>query len=89
MEQFLINLQNITITQYAIFIPLFLIIYFLPAILAFMFNKKYLKIIAVANIPAGFSMIAWFALIIFAITGNASDKLIEKLKLNKGELKNS
>jgi len=85
MEQFITSLQSLTFIQYAIFIPLFLIIYFIPTILAYFFNKKNLKIIAVANVPAGFSMLIWFALIIFSITGNASDKLLNKLKLKKNE----
>jgi len=86
MEQFITALQNLTFIQYAIFIPLFLIVYFIPTILAYFFNKKHLKVIAVANVPAGFSIIIWFALIVFSITGNASDKLLEKLKLKKTEV---
>ncbi|WP_052379893.1 MULTISPECIES: superinfection immunity protein [unclassified Pseudoalteromonas] len=83
MEQFLTTLQNLTFIQYATFIPLFLIIYFIPTILAYFFNRQNLKIIAIANVPAGFSMLIWFALIIFSITGNASDKLLKKLKITK------
>jgi hypothetical protein len=81
MEQFITSLQSLTFMQYAIFIPLFFIIYFIPTILAYFFNKQNLKIIAIANVPAGFSMLIWGALIIFSITGNASDKLLQKLKL--------
>jgi len=87
MEQFFTTLQSLTFIQYATFIPLFLIVYFIPTILAYFFNKNNLKIIAIANIPAGFSMLIWFALIIFSITGNASEKLLKKLKLNKTEIK--
>jgi len=49
--------------------------------LAYFFNKKHLKVIAVANVPAKFLMIIWFALIVFSITENTSDKLLEKLRL--------
>jgi len=87
MEQFHTTLQSLTFIQYVTFIPLFLIVYFIPTILAYFFNKNNLKIIAIANIPAGFSMLIWFALIIFSITGNASEKLLKKLKLNKTEIK--
>ena len=40
-------------------------LWFLPAILAFFFNRKHLKLIAAACIPAGFSIIAWCGLIIW------------------------
>lgn len=51
------------------FVPLFLVIYFTPTILAIFFNRRHLGKIAIANIPAGFSLIAWFALIGVTLSG--------------------
>lgn len=50
-------------------IPLTLVVWFIPSILAVFFNRKHLKLIVLANIPAGFSFIAWGACIVWAVTG--------------------
>ncbi|MDF3126750.1 superinfection immunity protein [Rheinheimera sp. 1928-s] len=63
-----------SLTQWLVFLPLFLAVYFLPALLALAFNRKHLKLILIANIPAGFSMIAWGALIVWAVTGKMMEK---------------
>lgn len=44
-------------------------IYFLPTLLAAFFNRKHLVKIAVLNLPAGFSILAWLGLMVWAITG--------------------
>jgi hypothetical protein len=51
-----------------------LIFWFLPAILAAFLNRKHFKKILLACIPAGFSFIAWFALIGWAATGKITEK---------------
>jgi hypothetical protein len=51
-----------------------LIFWFLPAILAAFLNRKHFKKILIACIPAGFSFIAWFALIGWAATGKITEK---------------
>ncbi|KKO46930.1 hypothetical protein WG68_03045 [Arsukibacterium ikkense] len=61
------------------FIPLFFVIYFIPTLVALFFNRQHLGKIAIANIPAGLSMIAWFALIGLAFSGRL---LTKKEKLN-------
>ncbi len=53
---------------------LLFLVWFLPAILAFFFNRKQLKVIAVACVPAGFSIIAWCGLMLWAVTGNALNR---------------
>ncbi|MDP4536600.1 superinfection immunity protein [Alkalimonas collagenimarina] len=63
------------------FIPLFLFIYFVPTLIAVFFNRNHLGKIALANIPAGFSVIAWCALIGVAFSG----KLLTKKSLEKTE----
>ena len=83
MGDFTTILSNMTAVEYAIVIPLMLAIYFIPTILALFFNRKYLKVIAIVNVPAGFSIIAWCGLIIVAVTGSASEKVLKKLKLDK------
>ena len=59
-------------------LPLTLVIWFIPSILALFFNRKYLKLIVLANIPAGFSFIAWGACIVWAVTGKMTDKIQDK-----------
>ncbi|WP_333607861.1 superinfection immunity protein [Arsukibacterium sp.] len=61
------------------FAPLFVVIYFIPTLVAVMFNRQHLGKIALANIPAGFSVIAWCALIAVAFSG--------KLILKKSDTK--
>ncbi|GIU16559.1 superinfection immunity protein [Shewanella sp. MBTL60-007] len=50
------------------------VIWFLPAMLALVFNRKHFKLILLACIPAGFSLIAWGGVMVWAITGKAVDK---------------
>ena len=82
MENFTSLLSGMSAMEYAIVIPLMLAIYFIPTILAFFFNRKYLKVIAIVNVPAGLSVIAWGGLIVVAVTGSASETLLKKLKLD-------
>ncbi|MCA1928559.1 superinfection immunity protein [Rheinheimera sp.] len=60
---------------------LFFVVWFLPSLLALAFNRQHAAKIAVLNLPAGFSWIAWLALIVWAVTGKLSDKLAEKARL--------
>ncbi|GIU47261.1 hypothetical protein TUM4438_25870 [Shewanella sairae] len=50
------------------------VIWFLPAMLALAFNRKHFKLILLACIPAGFSLIAWGGVMVWATTGKAVDK---------------
>ncbi|MBU2181359.1 MAG: superinfection immunity protein, partial [Gammaproteobacteria bacterium] len=43
-------------------------------ILAVFFNRRQLKLIALANVPAGMSFIAWGGCIVWAVTGNLWQK---------------
>ena len=54
------------------------ILWFLPAMLAFAFNRKHFKYILIACIPAGFSFIAWGGLLIWATTGKTIGKYASK-----------
>ena len=50
------------------------IIWFLPALLALLFNRKHFKLILLACIPAGLSLIAWTGVMVWAISGKAVAK---------------
>jgi hypothetical protein len=52
-----------------------IIVWFLPALVALFFNRKHLKLISLACIPAGLSVIAWSGVLIWAFTGKMTSKL--------------
>lgn len=52
-----------------VLVPAFIALYFLPAILAFVLNRKHKMQILIANVPAGVSWIMWFAILAWAFTG--------------------
>jgi len=81
MENFIEQLQQQGIGFWIWFVPLFLAIWFLPTILAVFFNPKQLKFIAIANVPAGMSFIAWGGCLVWAVTG----KLWQKKKATATE----
>lgn len=60
---------------------LFFVVWFLPSLLALAFNRQHAGKIALLNLPAGFSWIAWVALMVWAVTGKLGDKLAEKARL--------
>lgn len=60
---------------------LFLAVWFLPSLLALIFNRKHIGKIALLNVPAGLSWIAWGALCVWAVTGKLGDKLAAKARL--------
>ena len=66
----------------------FLSVWFAPTILAVFFNRKHVKKIFLANIPAGLSWAVWGALIIWASTGEirAALKKHKQAEENGGEL---
>lgn len=49
---------------------LVLLTWFLPALVALVFNRKQFKLILLACVPAGFSLIAWSGVMVWALTGN-------------------
>ena len=60
---------------------LFIAVWFLPSLLALAFNRQHAGKIALLNIPAGFSWVAWIALLVWAVTGKLSNKLAKKARL--------
>lgn len=59
----------------------FLAVWFLPSLLALVFNRRHAGKIALLNVPAGFSVIAWVALLVWAVTGRLGDNLAAKARL--------
>ena len=59
----------------------FLAVWFLPSLLALLFNRRHAGKIALLNVPAGFSVIAWAALCVWAVTGKLGDRLAAKARL--------
>ena len=57
-----------------------LIVWFLPAMLALIFNRKHFKYILLACVPAGLSMIAWGGVMVWATTGKVFGKYADKIK---------
>lgn len=74
MQEIIDTLQQQGLGFWLWFLPLMLVIWFLPTILAAFFNRKQLKYIAIANVPAGMSFIAWGGCIVWAVTGNLWQK---------------
>lgn len=81
MTDFLTQLQNVSGVQMALLGALVLVVWFLPAGLALIFNRKQAKLITIACVPAGFSVIAWSAVLIWSVTGKAMEKYLpEKVR---------
>ncbi|NMH60728.1 superinfection immunity protein [Alteromonas ponticola] len=79
IEQFTQIWTQSDATSLVLFGLVFLFVYFLPTVLAVFFNRRHLVKIAVLNVPAGFSIIAWGALTVWAATGNAGTYIQQKL----------
>lgn len=67
--EFFYQLSQLNPLYWIAIIDAFLATYFLPSIIAGFRNRRYLGKIFLANIPAGFSWIAWMALLVWAFTG--------------------
>ena len=57
---------------------LVLLTWFLPALVALVFNRKQFKLILLACVPAGFSFIAWSGVMVWALTGNMLNRFRKK-----------
>ncbi|GAA0858979.1 superinfection immunity protein [Aliiglaciecola litoralis] len=83
MENLLSYFENMNVLQWIILGTALFAVWFLPAALALMFNRKHFKLILVACVPAGFSIIAWSGLMVWATTGNMLDKYKNKALLDE------
>ncbi|MDC8829393.1 superinfection immunity protein [Alteromonas gilva] len=57
-----------------------LLVWFLPAFVALVFNRKHVKLIALACVPAGLSVIAWSGVMVWAFTGNMMNRFNKKAR---------
>ncbi|ODA31551.1 hypothetical protein A8L45_16765 [Veronia pacifica] len=55
-----------------------IIFWFLPALIALVFNRKQFKYILLACIPAGLSFILWGGVLVWALGGKAVSKYADK-----------
>ncbi|GGW87362.1 superinfection immunity protein [Alteromonas halophila] len=76
MTDFLTQLQSVSGLQLLLLSALVAVVWFLPAGLALLFNRKQAKLIAVACVPAGLSLVAWSALLVWSVTGRAVEKYL-------------
>ncbi|WP_237057354.1 hypothetical protein [Microbulbifer sediminum] len=68
-QQFLQALQSMGLLKGLLFAIFFLVVWFLPALVALVANRRHAGKILVACIPAIASWVAWFALLAWAATG--------------------
>lgn len=80
-SEFAVILQQTNGFNLLVFGLFFLAVWFLPSLLALIFNRQHVGKIALLNIPAGFSWFAWVALLVWAVTGKLGDKLAAKARL--------
>ncbi|RLV60860.1 superinfection immunity protein [Parashewanella curva] len=59
-----------------------LVLWFLPAMLALIFNRKHFKLILLACVPAGFSVIAWSGVLVWAVSGKVVKKFAPKSEIS-------
>ncbi len=78
MSEFLAQFQDVTGFQLVIVSALVVAVWFLPVGLALLFNRKQAKLIAIACVPAGLSVVAWSAVLVWAVTGKAVEKYLPK-----------
>lgn len=76
MNEFFTRLQDVSAPELIIVCAAVAALWFLPAFLAMIFNRKQAKLIALACIPAGFSVIAWTAVLVWSVTGKAVEKYL-------------
>lgn len=76
VNEFFTRLQDVSAVELIVICAAVAVLWFLPAILAMIFNRKQAKLIALACIPAGFSVIAWTAVLLWSVTGKAVEKYL-------------
>lgn len=79
LNQFFASFENLSVSAMLLIFLAVAIVWFLPAMIAAVLNPAHVKYIAVACIPAGFSIIAWSGLMLWACTGKVFDKYKDKV----------
>lgn len=73
------QILTLSILEASLFLTLFVLIWFLPTILALFYNPQQRKMILIINVFAIASWILWGALLIWATTGNIKGDKLKKL----------
>lgn len=76
MNEFLTQFENASAMQWSFVIILMIFVWFLPALLALVFNQRQAKLVAIACVPAGLSVFAWSAVLVWSVTGKAVEKYL-------------
>ncbi len=76
MNEILTKMDNASALQWSFIIMLMVIVWFLPVLLALIFNRRQAKLIAIACVPAGLSVFAWSAVLFWSVTGKAVEKYL-------------
>lgn len=85
IDFFISQLASLNVMQAAFFTLFFLSVWFLPTLVALIFNRSSVKLIFLANVPAVLSWIVWFGLLAWAATGKVSAQLADKIKAEKSK----
>lgn len=78
MNDILTQFENASALQLSVIILAMGLVWFLPFFLALIFNRRQAKLIAIACVPAGLSVVAWSALMVWSVTGKAAEKYLPK-----------
>ncbi|WP_395344678.1 superinfection immunity protein [Ningiella sp. W23] len=78
-NEFWAQLQSLNGVQIGIILFAVAVVWFLPAMVAAVLNPAHAKYILVACVPAGFSIIAWCGLMVWACTGKVFEKYKDKV----------
>ncbi|CAM3547040.1 superinfection immunity protein [Parendozoicomonas haliclonae] len=74
INEYMTELESMPLPVLLIIIAVSIVFVFIPSLLALLFNRRHFKLILAANIPAAFSTVAWFGLIVWAVTGKVWER---------------
>lgn len=83
---FMSQLTSMNLIQAVVFTLFFLFVWFFPTVVALFLNRRNLKMIFVANVPAVISWIVWFGLLGWAATGKLTSKTAEQIKVADNDI---
>jgi hypothetical protein len=78
LDRFTQLFASMSLAQGLAFALLFFVVWFLPTLVATLYNRKNLGKIFLANFPAGLSWVAWVAVLAWAATGKMRGRQSDK-----------
>lgn len=84
---FMSQFTSMNLIQAVAFTLFFLFVWFFPTVVALFLNRRNVKLIFFANVPALFSWIVWFGLLGWAATGKLTSKAAEQIKVADNDIK--